>query len=359
MPQRSAKKRRLGDPALDSRREDGFYAHVLASLPRELLRTPSRAGNGELLVVEHGPWRVLWMQRSGTGTKSCDAASADFFQGVTFHQAGELVPCVIGFDYQRSMVAAALPFLLGSVRTPRPVACLVGLGAGSCAAALAALAAGRFSVSAVEIDEAVVHAATAVHGVRTAPAVGASALETTRGGRSSRGASGAASCARPVLVSVADAGDHFRSATPDSLGAVLLDAYDRRGRVPAKLQGANFIAAVARALAPGGVVLANVWRIEDAERRASDAFARRLRSAVGEVFSLRVHPHREGNLLLLAIKAGGGAEAAGAGRGARAPEPLRRMLSQAAAEHGAELEPELLACMRSNAASLRVWDEAD
>ena len=106
---------------------------------------------------------------------------------MTCHAAdGTLLPKAVGFDYQRTMVAAAAalarsssPFPPAAISTaassPQPHrTLLVGLGAGSCAAALAALLCSRSNaaevaavevaaaeVSAVEIDEGVVSAAEA------------------------------------------------------------------------------------------------------------------------------------------------------------------------------------------------------
>ena len=63
----------------------------------------------------HGPWRVLWFDRVE--------------QGMTYHgDEGELRPLVVGFDYQRTLVAAAAAALLPA-DAPRRVL-LVGLGAG-------------------------------------------------------------------------------------------------------------------------------------------------------------------------------------------------------------------------------------
>ena len=343
------RKRGARDPALDSRREDGFYAHVLASPPRELLRAPSRAGSGEVLVVEYGPWRVLWLQAEGA---PADAADADFFQGVTYHEGGALSAGVVGFDYQRCLVAAALPFLFGEVaNTPasqRPVAYLVGLGAGCCAAALAALSCGRFSVHVAEIDRTIAEASALVHGVRM-QRVDAAESACEAGGE----AGDVELAAERVLVSVADAKDHVRNAlAPGSLRCVLLDAYDSEGNVPATLQTTQFISHIARALAPGGVVLANVWRVDPAERRASDAFARKLGAAVGPVFVLQV-PARDGNLVLAAVKGGGGASPVLEG----VRTILRRAADDAARPGAPALEPEMLACLRSNVTSLRRWGD--
>ena len=93
---------------------------------------------------------------------------------------GSLVPEVVGFDYQRTMVAAAAALLWPAVRgkgtaekrvrgprgTAAPCAVLVGFGAGSCAAALGAWGGAALRVAAVELDPAVVAAVRAAHGAR-------------------------------------------------------------------------------------------------------------------------------------------------------------------------------------------------
>ena len=130
MPKRKRSKRERA--TLLSRKEDGFYANAQEYVGNLLLRLPSKAGNGTLMVVEHGPWRVLWLQRNASGP--ADAAEADFFQGVTYHRKRydgfpildppvtipvrgdphvkeSLVSGVVGFDYQRLLCAASLPFL--------------------------------------------------------------------------------------------------------------------------------------------------------------------------------------------------------------------------------------------------------
>ena len=348
-------KRKRKDPALASRKEDGFYAHAQASAGRELLRLPSEASNGTLIVAEHGPWRVLWLQRDAAGP--ADVTEADFFQGVTYHReaydgiplidgiidpdsivGGDpdvkefLVTGVVGFDYQRLLCAAALPFL-HEASTEHPVACLVGLGSGCCAAALAGMNR-SFCVHALEIDATVVKAASKVHGVRVA--------------RMKGGLSRAASAMNGfVRVTIADAADALLTAKPGSLQCVVLDAYDGDGSVPPALQSARFVDGVAKALAPGGAAIANVWRLEPAERRATDAFARRLAAKIGTVYEIPV-PEREGSLVLVAIKAG-------SGKSPPSLQALRRRLRAAATASDLVLEPEMRACLDSSAASMREW----
>ena len=361
MPKRKRSKRERA--TLVSRKEDGFYANAQEYVGNLLLRLPSKAGNGTLMVVEHGPWRVLWLQRNASGP--ADAAEADFFQGVTYHRKRydgfpildppvtipvrgdphvkeSLVSGVVGFDYQRLLCAAALPFLHEAVQT-EPVACLVGLGSGCCAAALAGMNR-SFVVHALEIDEAVKTAAVRVHGVP---------IYTMKGFRSrpSTGIGGGV-----VRVTIADAaealckvGPGAFQVAPGSLQCVVLDAYDGDGAVPPALQSARFVDGVAKALAPGGAAIANVWRLEPAERRATDAFARRLAAKIGTVYEISV-PEREGSLVLVAIKAGSGDPPS--------LPALRLRLRAAATASELTLEPEMRACLKSSAKSMREWSGA-
>jgi spermidine synthase len=309
----------------------------------------SKAGNGTLLVAEHGPWRVMWLQHGVPigGKGRADVTEADFFQGVTFHgtglgstsnglfTAGALVSGVVGFDYQRVLCAAALPFLHMMMRTEHPVACLVGLGSGCCAAALAGMNR-SFVAHALEIDEAIVRAAEYLHRVKLREVDGFHSRPATAGGG-------------VVRVTVADAADALWTAEPGSLQCVVLDAYDGDGAVPPALQSARFVDGVARALAPGGAAVANVWRLEPAERRATDAFARRLAAKIGTVYEIPV-PEREGSLVLVAIKAGSGDPPS--------LEALRLRLRAAATASDLTLEPEMRACIKSSAKSMRKWSGA-
>jgi hypothetical protein len=122
---------------LDSRDEDGYDAYrQLLGEQRALFTCTSAHGNGVISVVQYGPWRVLLFE---------DIDGTTVSQGLTFHTLADgLVPSVVGFEYERNIVAAvaAVTAIFGpAVRDERPArALLVGLGSGSCAAALHHLA---------------------------------------------------------------------------------------------------------------------------------------------------------------------------------------------------------------------------
>lgn len=257
----------------EQRNEDGYYSY-LQGHHETLLRTWSDRDGSEVRVVAHGPWRVLWI-----GTVE---------QGMTYHGGDngvtQLVPGVIGFDYQRTMVATlgAAIRLFGSdsdAAGSRRRVLLVGLGAGSCAVALSHLGA---QVVAVELDEAVVRAACDAHSL---PIIGRSESDASRA----------------LGVVVEEAGAYAARLTAGSFDGALLDAYDGGGCVPSHLQEAAFVRHVAACLVDGGAVVANLFNGTDAARASCDAFARTLRGEIGPVIRVPVVGH-EDNIILIAVK---------------------------------------------------------
>ena len=311
---------------LDERTEEGYYAHLRFTPPRTLFSAPAgRREHGRLKVVEHGPWRVLWF--------------GGVEQGMTCHaHDGALLPSVVGFDYQRTMVAAAAALTLprsassSAASSTSARVLLVGLGAGSCAAAVESLLGGHgVSVEVVDNDSRVIDAAEEAH-----------RLSLTRvGPGSSRPQS-----RRTIRVVLDDASAHMATMPRASLNCVLLDAYDAKGCVPAHLQAEPFVRALATALAPGGVVVANLWNATAARRAEADAFVAMLARAVGaQPFALRVVGH-EKNRILVAVK----------GDTNQVADRLGQALQGAAAEHATKgTDAALVETMRSNAATLDKW----
>ena len=389
---------------LELRAEDGYYAHLAFTPPFTLLRCRSTmAANGRLRVVSHGPWRVLWFD----GVE----------QGMTYHAPdGRLLPAVVGFDYQRTMVSAAAALIStgphctepsdepastskastskastskasiskastskastskASTHAP-PSILVVGLGAGSCAAALmmALGALGSASqveiesqVEVVEIDEAVIHAAVSAHGLRVlrrggggVPTATTHQAESSGGAHlpqrstSSKRASGESSPPPvprvPVILS--DAASHVHGLAAGTLDCVLLDAYDAKGRVPTHLQAVPFVRALGTALAPGGCVVANLWQGTAEARSAAHGFAQLLDHDAGlRSWALPVVGH-ETNCILIAFRAEDGRPIA------TSRAELRRRLLHAAAAYAAapEMEPAILKTMRANADTVEAW----
>jgi hypothetical protein len=331
---------------LDQRNEDGYYAHLRRSPPRTVLDIPSVAeAQRRVRVVQHEPWRVLWV--------------GDVEQGMTYHDAARsndpptLMELVVGFDYQRTMVASASALVgcfgaRASKAPRRPHGLIIGLGAGSCAAALHRLGC---DVTVLEYDQAVVDAARIAHGLSFE--VRSIAQEAScKDGEHAVGIDGARH-RRPIVVHLADAAEAIRQSS-GSFDFALLDAYDGDGNVPAHLQANAFVADVGCALTADGFVLANLWNGSHAAKRGREQFAKNLRASVGEVFALRVEGHEQ-NVIVLSMKAHKSC--------ATGPslEAIRAVL-QAAAESGGDgcLEEALLArcmqsCARTISSSMDAW----
>ena len=317
---------------LDQRTEDGYYAHLRFTPPRTEFCVRSRlSDHGRIRVVSHGPWRVLWFD----GVE----------QGMTYHAAdGSLVPTVVGFDYQRTMVAAVVALAVDWTGTGSICSgvLLVGLGAGSCAAAIHALVGGRTSdnpaltVEVVENDAAVVEAAKEVHGLKSRVGSGQ--------GR--------------IRIAVDDAELHLRHCP--AARCILLDAYDAKGRVPPHLQAPRFLEALNRTLVDGGCVIANLWYGTPAAVAQSDEFVARVVQALGgpngrrvDVYALQVVGH-EKNRILLALKSPLQMEKTSAPERLHA---LRRRLGLAVDHHRMRnTEPTLVATMDSLVETCQRWE---
>lgn len=142
---------------------------------------------------------------------------------------------------------------------------------------------------------------------------------------------------------------------------VLLDAYDAKGRVPPHLRAPPFLRALGASLAPGALVIANLWYATSSERVEADAFVDALHAAAcTTAFGLRVVGH-EKNRILVAVARDAEEDVGGAGQARRAVEGrLQDALRSAAAEHARlGTEAALVATMRGNAGTLEAWAGAD
>ena len=283
----------------DDRSEFGYLEHD--SDPVTLFEERSEY-NGTVRVVGHGPWRSLRFN--------------DVEQGLTYvfqdgeglesegRKDGDADVDVLGYEYLRCMTAAAAAMcrLDGQLclLRPRPggggggargqgqrVIC-VGLGSG----AMPAFIAKRFPctvVEVVEIDPVVIRAVRNHHGlnvpIRNA-AMGVSPDWT-----------GSAGDGPGVGVVVGDAGEFMsRAAAAVAAGdappaaVVMLDAFDGDGNVPPHLMSPAFLDDCAAVIAPGGVVVANLFNgVMGSDVRANvAAFAVLLDAKIGPVTSWSV-----------------------------------------------------------------------
>ena len=291
--------------------EAHFGYHTINSPGRVLFSRPSALGNGLVTVSEHGPWRCMMFD--------------DVEQGIAyFDDDGTPRPDVLGFQYLRVMAAVGMAcrqLALGDESahgesSDEGVLC-VGLGTGALPAYLAHHFGARgLRVQVVEIDQLVVDAAReALH-----CDFGQSSTGTAKGPTSAHTTGGAA-----YHVSLADAATHLKSVLADhaharafgaavqpaspegtTVGAggfcsIFLDAYNAEGETPAHLLCADFLRSCRDALAPGGVVICNVFNgaTGSIARANAQRFAAVLAEAVGPLMSFEV-PTQEESLVLVA-----------------------------------------------------------
>lgn len=281
----------------DERSEFGYLEHD--SEGETVFRARSKH-NGDVRVVEHGPWRSLrfneveqglsYVRETTNEGSGCVAADLD----------------VLGYEYLRCMTAAAaatcaldkradwtatvgeererLGERLGaetlagsSPKRGNTVVC-VGLGSGAMPAFIAN-AFPELSVDVVEIDDVVVDAAEKALGLPGIRATAPNArLENLR-------------------VVIGDAAEFMASAagavrrgeTP-AASAIFLDAFDGDGETPRHLTSAAFLRDCAERVAPGGVVVANCFNgVRGSKaRHAAESFAVALAREIGPVTSWTV-----------------------------------------------------------------------
>ena len=81
--------------------EAGYYRHLARTPPAVIRERSGAAGVGDVRVMEHGPWRVVWLDTVEQGLAYRDAiASAE---GRFAHD-----PHAIGFEYVRAMATVGL-----------------------------------------------------------------------------------------------------------------------------------------------------------------------------------------------------------------------------------------------------------
>jgi len=265
--------------------ESQFDAARAAHPAETLFSERSAHGNGLVSVLAHGPrWRVL---RFSSG----DAYQSD--QGlVLLDDSGSPQP-LLAFSYLQAMAAG----LAASGSPLRSVLC-IGLGAAQLPAFLAHQLPASSCVGAVEVDPLVVRACRDALRLRFDDAPSAAALLAP------------ASAPGRFACRVGDGAASVASLPPGQLDALALDAFDQYGRTPPLLTSFDFLEAAHAALRPGGALVVNCFNgaAGSEPRRALGALAGGAAAAFGagsRLFTLPVEPPC--NLVLLAVKAGGGA----------------------------------------------------
>jgi spermidine synthase len=331
-----------------------------------LFEGASAHGNGAVRVTRHGPWLALRFDASEQGLSYASDPSAPDYAG------GAALPHVLGFEYLRVMAAAAVGFAalngcdlsrFSPRDAPAPRILCVGLGAGALPAFLAYhFAPNGARVAVAEIDPVIIHVTRSVLGVQFDTAETAEELlaapKSSSSSRSKRANGVAPPPPAPFAVAQADgcavvAALAAEVAAGRDRGAslLLLDAYEAHGRIPAHLKQDDFLAACGAALAPDGLVVANLFNgtPNSAPRKEMGAYARALAAAVGPVYSVKVQAQQT-NVILVAAKAGsalGGANGAdGAPTRAALTDAVRRVARAGGWEYDAGAAVERMFALR-------------
>ena len=268
------------------RSEAGFAWYATHTEGRVLFAEASAHGNKVVRVNQHGPWRCL-------------TTCGEVEQGLAYFDGATPQPQVLGYQYLRVMLAAALGVCSLAPSSPSgdgPRIVCVGLGTGALPGYLAhhlvtALEtdAGPAQVRAepllapsqlvaVEIDPVVVRAAAQHLGCRfyvdngeATAAAAAAAAEPEAKAETVAAAPATAEAVAPLLsgasegeagafcVTVRDAASYVRTLRGASVAAVFLDAFDGEGETPAHLLAPVFLRECREALAPGGVLVCNLF----------------------------------------------------------------------------------------------------
>eukprot|EP00854_Cymbomonas_tetramitiformis_P004724 gene4724-5778_t len=244
-----------GAPSADTELSESDYEKLSDKEDGSIVfESESLCGNGSVTVTQHADgWRVLRFDDGAQGLGYWDDAN-----GAT--------PEVLGYHYIRAMASAACAFLhINGV---------------------------------VEIDSAVVEAATRCFGF---PANVIPLHEPDPLPAAPQGVPGGKQLLDTVI---ADAATFMSQRQSGDVSCIFLDAYDSEGNVPAHLEASSFLKACVDALAPGGIIVANLFNGCPGESRRAGmlSYAEKLRRAVGApVYSVKV-VQQTGNAILVVCK---------------------------------------------------------
>jgi hypothetical protein len=272
---------------LEPKSEAGYYVSMWSYPVETILDVQNDIHElGRVRILKHGCWRTLYLGKVEQGLTYIDSSGCPD-------------PRVLGFQYIRVMVRAAIEALCAGVssNTSRLNILVVGLGTGAMPMFLAnhTFRGGSYcNVTCVERSQAVIDAC-ALLGVKM--------LQDGRHKKEKRSRKKYNSQAFRVIR--ADGLEYFVQGCGDFRvhDVVLLDAYDGEGRVPPHMRSVRFIEAVRNSLAERGSVICNCWndRSGTATARELEKFSEMLHRHVGRVKRLTVEG-QENNIVLVAKK---------------------------------------------------------
>ena len=272
---------------LEPKSEAGYYVSMWSHPVETILDVQNDIPElGRVRVLKHGRWRALYLGKVEQGLTYVDSY-------------GRPDPRVLGFQYIRVMVRAAIEALCARVssNTSRLSVLAVGLGTGAVPMFLANhtfRGGSRCDVTCVERSQAVIDACAFL---------GVSMVQDGRNEEEKRSRNDNNS--HPFRVIRADGLEYLLKERDDfrAHDVVLLDAYDGDGRVPTHMRSVRFIEAVRTSLAERGSVICNCWNDRSGTAAAIELekFSEMLHRHVGRVKRLTVEG-QENNIVLVAKK---------------------------------------------------------
>lgn len=272
---------------LEPKSEAGYYVSMWSHPVEAILDVENDVLElGRVRVLKHGRWRALYLGKVEQGLTYVDLY-------------GRPDPRVLGFQYIRVMVRAAIEGLCERVNSSisRLNVLAVGLGTGAVPMFLANHmfhGGSCCDVTCVERSQAVIDACAFL---------GVSMVQDGRYKKVER--SRINNKAHAFRVIHADGLEYLLKGCGDfrAHDVVLLDAYDGEGRVPPHMRSVRFIEAVRNSLAERGSVICNCWNDRSGTAAAIELekFSEMLHRRVGRVKRLTVEG-QENNIVLVAEK---------------------------------------------------------
>ena len=271
---------------LEPKSEAGYYVSMWSHPVETILDVQNDIPElGRVRVLKHGRWRALYLGKVEQGLTYVDSY-------------GRPDPHVLGFQYIRVMVRAAIEALCARMRsnTSRLNVLAVGLGTGAVPMFLANhtfRGGSRCGVTCVERSQAVIDACAFL------------GVKIVQNGRYKGKRSRINNKAHAFRVIRADGLEYLLKEGDDfhAHDVVLLDAYDGEGRVPTHMRSVRFVEAVNNSLAERGSVICNCWndRSGTAVAIELEKFSEMLHRYVGRVKRLTVEG-QENNIVLVSEK---------------------------------------------------------